>query len=157
MTEEPAPERDCAAVALSATLAGMAGYSHYLWVAVGSALGGVGRFALSQVLAQRWGETFPWGTLVVNVSGSFAIGCIATLIVSEERFFGTAAGRYFLMTGVLGGYTTYSSFSLQTLVLAREGAWLRAAANAGGTVVLCFLAVWLGYLLANWLNAARAG
>ncbi|MFO1451955.1 MAG: fluoride efflux transporter CrcB [Opitutaceae bacterium] len=130
-------------------------FSHFVWIALGSALGGVARYALSLFLADRWGEAFPWGTLVVNLTGSFVIGFVATLVLPEARFLGTTTGRLFVMTGILGGYTTYSSFSLQTFALMREGAWLKAAANAGGTFVLCFVAVAVGHALAAWLNAAK--
>ncbi len=127
----------------------------YLWVALGSVLGGLGRFALSGLVAHRWGETFPLGTLVINVSGSFAIGFIATLTQPEGRFPIGASGRQFLMTGICGGYTTYSSFSLQTFNLARDGEWLLAGANATATFVLCFIAVWLGHVTAMAVNALK--
>lgn len=129
--------------------------SLYFWIALGSSLGGLARFALSGLIAQRLGETFPWGTFVINVSGSFAIGFFATLTEPDGRFFVGATGRHFVMTGILGGFTTYSSFSLQTLALARNGEWLRAGANAIGTFALCFLAVWLGHLCAASLNSLK--
>jgi CrcB protein len=128
----------------------------YLWVALGSVLGGVGRFALSGFVAHRFGETFPLGTLVINITGSFAIGFIATLTQPEGRWPIGTAGRQFLMTGICGGYTTYSSFSLQTLNLAREGEWGLAGLNATGTFVLCFVAVWLGHVAAMTVNALRS-
>lgn len=127
-----------------------------LWIFFGSGLGGVTRFALSGLVAHRLGETFPWGTFVINVTGSFLIGFIATLTEPEGRVLVGATARQFLMTGFLGGYTTYSSFSLQTLSLARDGEWLRAGANALGTFTLCFIAVWLGHLCAAWLNTLRS-
>lgn len=129
--------------------------SLYFWIFLGSGLGGIARFALSGLAAHRFGETFPWGTLIVNVSGSFIIGFIATLTEPEGRFLVGASTRHFLIAGILGGFTTYSSFSLQTLALARGGEWLRAGANATGTFVICFLAVWLGFLCAAWLNAFK--
>jgi CrcB protein len=129
--------------------------SLYFWIFFGSGLGGLARFALSGLVAHRVGETFPWGTFVVNVSGSFIIGFIATFTEPEGRVLIGATTRQFLMTGILGGFTTYSSFSLQTLALARDGEWLRAGANATGTFVLCFLAVWLGHLCAAWLNTFK--
>jgi CrcB protein len=124
----------------------------YLWIALGSALGGVGRYWLSGVVAARWGEAFPLGTLAVNVSGSFAIGVLAAWMEPEGRFWIGPAARQFLMLGVLGGYTTFSSFSLQTMNLARDGEWLYAGANACLSFVLCLTAVWLGYLLGQWIN-----
>ena len=121
----------------------------YLWIALGSALGGVGRYWLSGVIARRFGEAFPVGTLVVNATGSFVIGFIASLTRPEGRLLLSASGRQFLMVGICGGYTTFSSFSLQTLNLAREGEWFYAGANVVASVLLCLLAVWLGHVLAE--------
>lgn len=129
--------------------------SLYLWIAVGSGLGGMARFALSTVVTRNVADAFPWGTLLVNILGSLVIGFIATLTEPGGHLPGSLLWRHFLMTGVLGGFTTFSAFSLQTLVLAREGDWLRAGANVVGSVVLCLVAVWLGHLLASQLNAAR--
>ena len=129
--------------------------SLYFWIFFGSGLGGLARFALSGVVANRFGETFPWGTFIVNATGSFLIGFIATFTDPESRILVGSSARQFVMTGILGGFTTYASFSLQTLALAREGEWFRAAANAFGTFTLCFVAVWLGHLCAAWLNPMR--
>ena len=128
----------------------------YLLVAVGGALGSVARFWLSTLVAARVGDSFPWGTLLINVTGSFIIGFFATLTGPEGRFAAGAEGRIFVMTGLCGGFTTFSAFSLQTLNLAREGDWLRASGNIVGSVVICLAAVWLGHLLATLLNPARA-
>ena len=125
--------------------------SQYFWIA----LGGVARFALSGVVAHRFGETFPWATLIINVTGSFIIGFFATLTKPDGQFLVGATTRQFVMTGILGGYTTYSSFTLQTLALAQDGEWFRAGANATGTFVLCFVAVSLGHLCAIWLNTLK--
>ena len=130
--------------------------SLYFWIFFGSGLGGLARFALSGLVAHRFGETFPWGTFIINVSGSFIIGFIATLTEPEGRVIVGGTVRQFLMTGILGGFTTYSSFSLQTLALARDGEWSRAAGNAFGTFVICFLAVWLGHVCAAWLNTMKS-
>ncbi len=127
----------------------------YLLVGLGGALGSIARFFLSGLIATRVGETFPWGTFWVNVTGSFVIGFFATLTGPEGRAFARAETRQFFMTGVLGGYTTFSSFSLQTLNLARDGEWLRAGGNAVGSLVACLVAVWLGHLLAAYLNTNR--
>lgn len=127
----------------------------YLFIALGGALGSVGRFALSGLVAQHYGETFPWGTLIVNVTGSFIIGFFATLTSPEGRVLVGPTGRHFFMTGVLGGFTTFSSFSLQTLNLVRDGDWARAAGNATGSLVLCLLAVWLGHVAAASLNSMK--
>ena len=124
----------------------------YFWIAIGSALGGVGRFALSGLIAGKIGEVFPWGTLVVNVSGSFVIGLFATLTGPDGRWLVGATARQFVMIGICGGYTTFSSFSLQTLNLMRDREWLFAAANIALSVILCTLAVWLGHLAAEAIN-----
>lgn len=127
----------------------------YLWIAIGSAIGGVARYWLSGTVAAAFGETFPWGTLIVNVSGSFAIGFIATISDPEGRLFLSSTARQFLMTGICGGYTTFSSFSIQTLNLVRDGQWAAAGANIVGSVFLCLLAVWLGHIAAASLNAMK--
>ncbi|HMP82263.1 MAG TPA: fluoride efflux transporter CrcB [Verrucomicrobiota bacterium] len=128
----------------------------YLWIAIGGALGSVGRFWLSGVMsATRLGETFPLGTLVVNVTGSFIIGFFATLTAPDGRWLVPSGFRQFFMYGVLGGYTTFSSFSLQTLNLAQNGEWLRAGTNVVGSVVLCLIAVWLGHIAAVGLNSMK--
>lgn len=127
----------------------------YLWVGLGGALGSVVRFWCSGFVARHFGETFPLGTLVVNVSGSFLIGFFATITGTEGRWLVGPSGRNFFMAGVCGGYTTFSSFSLQTLDLAREDQWLYAGANAAFHLVLCLVAVWLGHILAASLDATK--
>jgi fluoride exporter len=99
---------------------------NYIWVAVGSALGGVARYWCSGVAARMIGETFPWGTLIVNIVGSFIIGFFATLTGPDGRWFVGSTGRLFVMVGICGGYTTFSSFSLQTLTLLHDGECLYA-------------------------------
>ena len=122
------------------------------WVGLGGALGSVARYWCSGVVARAMGETFPWGTLIVNVSGSLVIGFIATVSGPDGRFLIPPEARQFMMVGILGGYTTFSSFSLQTLSLARDGEWLLAGANIVGSVVLCLIAVWVGHMLAVMVN-----
>jgi CrcB protein len=122
---------------------------------VGSALGGVARYWCSGVAARLFGETFPWGTLLVNVTGSFVIGFFAPLTSPDGRIFVGSTTRQFVMMGLLGSFTTFSSFSLQTLNLAQESQWLQAGGNIVGSVVLCLLAVWLGHLLAHSINALK--
>lgn len=127
----------------------------YLIVAVGGALGTALRFFLSGFVASHVGETFPWGTLVINVTGSFAIGLFATLTGPDGRWFVGSPSRQFFMTGVCGGFTTFSSFSLQTLNLLEDGEWGRAGGNIAGSVALCMAGVWLGHVLGSTLNASR--
>ncbi|HMD54094.1 MAG TPA: fluoride efflux transporter CrcB, partial [Phycisphaerae bacterium] len=114
----------------------------YLLVAIGSALGGVGRFWISGLVADRIGQSFPWDTIIVNITGCFIIGFFNTLTGTEGRLLVPAAARTFFMIGLCGGYTTFSAFSLQTLNLAQDGEWPQAAANVFLSVVLCLLGVW---------------
>ena len=118
-----------------------------LAVAAGSALGGVLRYWCSGFIAERIGETFPWGTLFVNVVGSLLIGLFATVTSPDARLVVGPAVRMFFVLGLFGGFTTFSSFSLQTLNLIQEGEWLFAAGNIFGSVFLCMIGVWLGHTL----------
>jgi CrcB protein len=127
----------------------------YAWIALGSALGGMARFWCSGVAARLIGETFPWGTLFINILGSFVIGFFATLTGPDGRVYAGTVARQFVMVGLCGGYTTFSSFSLQTLNLMSDGEWLRAGGNIVGSVVACLLAVWAGYALAASINAMK--
>jgi fluoride exporter len=119
----------------------------YLMVAVGGALGSVARFWLSDALVRKTGSGFPWGTIAVNITGSLLIGFLAALAEPGGRRYLNPTGQLFFMYGICGGYTTFSSFSLQTLRLAQAGQWFEAAGNVLLSVVLCMVAVWLGYLL----------
>lgn len=127
----------------------------YFWIAIGSALGGMARFAVSRGFAAWIGETFPWGTMTVNVTGSFVIGFLATVSGPDGRLLIAPDVRQFLLVGFCGGYTTFSSFSLQTLALMREGDLLESGVNVVLSVVLCLVAVWLGTVAAALLNRAR--
>ncbi|EME70093.1 camphor resistance protein CrcB [Paramagnetospirillum caucaseum] len=124
----------------------------YALVALGSAIGGTLRYWLAAVVSASGAGTFPWGTLVVNVSGSAAIGLFATLTAADGRLYVPSEWRTFFMVGICGGYTTFSSFSLQTLALAQDGEWLAAGMNVMGSVALCLVAVWLGHAAALILN-----
>ena len=128
---------------------------NYILVAAGSAIGGISRYWASGLIANRYGQSFPWGTLVVNVTGSFIIGFFATVTAPEGRWFVSPTGRNFFMTGFCGGYTTFSSFSLQTLNLVQDEEWLYAGGNATFNLVLCLAAVWLGHILAESLNLRK--
>ena len=118
----------------------------YLLVGLGSALGGMGRCWLTDAIAERFGVRFPWGTLMVNVTGSFAIGLFAALVHPESRLLIHPRWTYFIMAGVCGGYTTFSAFSLQTLELARAGHWAYAGAYTALSLVLCLVVVALGFV-----------
>jgi CrcB protein len=129
----------------------------YLWIALGGALGSVGRYWLGDVVAAKFGETFPAGTLVINVLGSFVIGVVGALAAPEGRTSSDARAfaTQFVMIGICGGFTTFSSFSWQTLNLLRDRQWLYAGGNVILSVVLCLIAVWLGYLAGVALNSAK--
>ncbi|HRJ48748.1 MAG TPA: CrcB family protein [Opitutaceae bacterium] len=113
----------------------------------GSALGGLARHLFGGWVDRRTGGGFPFGTLAVNVSGALVIGLVAG--VRLEAAADAVMVRQFLMYGLLGGYTTVSTFSLNTLSLLQTGAWPRAAANVAGSFFLCLGAVWLGLVLAG--------
>lgn len=127
----------------------------YIFLAIGGALGTIARYWLSGLTAQVIGETFPWGTLVVNVTGSFVIGFFATLTGPDGRLYIASEGRQFVLVGLCGGYTTFSSFSLQTLNLINDGEWALAGANISLSVVLCLVAVWAGFAAANLINTMK--
>jgi len=130
----------------------------YFWVAIGGALGSVGRFWLNGIVsATKAGETFPWGTMLVNVSGSFLIGVLAALTIPEGPMDSKSRAftMQFLIYGICGGYTTFSSFSVQTLNLLQHRQWLHAGGNVLLSIVLCLGAVWLGWLLGSTFNAMK--
>lgn len=128
----------------------------YLWIALGGALGSVGRYWLNGLVSQRF-DTFHAGTLAVNVSGSFVIGVLAALALPEGRMSseGRAFATQFLMIGLCGGFTTFSSFSLQTLALLRDREWLYAGGNVLLSVALCLVATWLGYVAGTAFNSMK--
>jgi CrcB protein len=127
----------------------------YFLIGIGGALGSVARYWCSGAAAALLGETFPWGTLIVNVIGSLIIGFFATITGPDGRIFAGTEVRQFVMIGLCGGYTTFSSFSIQTLNLMNEGEWLNAGLNIGASVILCLLAVWLGHIVAVQMNALK--
>ena len=124
-----------------------------LWIFVGGGLGSLARWGVSGWIANTIGETFPWGTLLVNISGSFVIGLFASVTGPEGRWFVPGSFRQFFMLGICGGYTTFSSFSLQTLTLVEDGQWFKATANCVLSLVLCLVGVWVGHLLATAINS----
>jgi fluoride exporter len=129
----------------------------YLWVAIGGALGSVARFWVNGLISEKFGATFPWGTLTINVMGSFVIGIIGALAIPEGRMDSPSRqfATQFLMIGICGGYTTFSSFSLQTLRLMQDRQWLYAGGNVILSVALCMIAVWLGWLLGAMFNSMK--
>ncbi len=126
-----------------------------IWVAVGGALGSLGRFWLAEAFASWLGTGFPWGTVIVNVTGCFAIGFFSTLTGPDGRVLVATVARQFFMIGICGGYTTFSSFSLQTLNMAQKGDWGQAGIHVAASVFLCLLAVWLGAISAHALNQLK--
>jgi fluoride exporter len=123
----------------------------YLVIALGSALGGLARYGCGLLAVALWGPAFPWGTLIINIVGSFVIGGFATLTAPEGRVYVSPLGRQFVMVGLCGGYTTFSAFSLETLGLLQRRP-LAGAAYIALSLVLCLLAVWLGHALARKAN-----
>ena len=115
-----------------------------MWVALGSTFGGTARYFLSGFIGRHVGETFPWGTTVVNATGAFAIGIVAAAADGHSLFHAPASWE-FAVVGFLGSYTTVSSFSLQTLALVRGGELPRASGNVLLSLALCLAAVALGF------------
>jgi protein CrcB len=124
----------------------------YLWIGLGGALGSIGRAWLSVAVARITGPQFPWGTILINIAGSFIIGFFGTLTVTNGRFSVPPDARAFVMVGICGGFTTFSSFSLQTLELFRDGRMAQALGNVALSVVLCLLAVTAGHYGAAGLH-----
>lgn len=131
------------------------GYKLYLLVGLGGALGSIARVGLSGLVASSIGETFPFGTLAVNIIGSFVIGFFGALTAPDGRVFVGSLGRQFVMAGLCGGFTTFSSFSLQSLALMQDGEWGYAGANVAGSVAACLVSVFLGVICANALNQLK--
>jgi CrcB protein len=127
----------------------------YLIVAIGGALGTIARYFFSGVVANAFGQTFPWGTLFVNVTGSFIIGFFGALTGPDGRVLVSGMARQFVMVGICGGYTTFSSFSLQTINLMNDGEWLSAGGNIAFSFALCLFGTWLGITAAGALNQLK--
>jgi CrcB protein len=123
-----------------------------LWLALGGAIGTVARYWIA-VWALPVSRSLPWGTIGINIAGSFVIGFIGTLTLASGRHPLTETARLFIMVGLCGGFTTFSSFSLQTLDLLRGDAWMRALLNIALSVLLCLAAVAVGHALAAQLNS----
>lgn len=123
------------------------------YVAVGSAVGGVARFGLAAIIQQRVGPNFPAGTLLINISGSFLLGLIFRYALGTDAI--SLEVRTLLTTGFCGGYTTFSTFSYDTMVLLEEGQSARATTYVVLSVVLSLVATWLGITAARALLSAR--
>jgi CrcB protein len=133
-------------------------FTQFLVIGLGGALGSMLRFGVASLVDinfQKAGQIFPWGTILVNITGCFIIGFIVTLSAPDGRVLLNPLTRQFMVIGILGGYTTFSSFSLQTLLLAQDGQWFGAAANVVLSVVLCLAGTWLGAALAGLVNQMR--
>lgn len=126
--------------------------ARFLWVCLGGAIGTGARYLLTSWLARVAGPGFPWGTLAVNLIGSFLLGAILQLAFATDLLHPTL--RLALTTGGVGGFTTYSSFNEETLRMFEQNAWLLGFANLGGTVLLCLLAGALGILTGRLLAGA---
>ncbi|MBI4007171.1 MAG: fluoride efflux transporter CrcB [Planctomycetes bacterium] len=120
-----------------------------LWIGLGGILGSIARFWLSWFVHQFLGTDFPYGTLLVNITGCFYAGFIGTM--AEERYLFSSHTRMFLLIGVLGSFTTFSSFGYETLELFKEGSFLRASLNVGGNVFFCLSSIWLGSIASRLL------
>ncbi len=119
----------------------------YLAVAVGGAIGSVARFWMTGAMTALTGARFPWGTLAINILGSAVIGLVAGITLTPARMGMHPEVRIFLMTGICGGFTTFSAFSLQTLELIQAGDVAPAMGYIAASVALCLLAAWGGWLL----------
>jgi fluoride exporter len=124
----------------------------YLVIAIGSALGGLARYGCGLLAVATWGPSFPWGTILINLAGSFVIGGFAALTGPDGRVYVSPLGRQFVMVGLCGGYTTFSAFSLETLALLQQGRPLAALAYVALTLVLGLAAVWIADALARKIN-----
>jgi CrcB protein len=123
----------------------------YLVLAVGGAIGTMARYGIS-VLALPLSRDLPWGTIAINIVGSLLIGFFGTLTLAHGKYPVSENTRLFVMVGICGGFTTFSSFSLQTVDLIRSGSFIRAMVNIVLSVVLCVGAVALGHVFASYLN-----
>lgn len=125
----------------------------YAAVMIGGAIGSALRFAMSTWIAEASHSTFPWGTLAVNVLGSLVIGLFTGLTGPDGPLLVSPVGRAFVTIGIIGGFTTFSSFSFQTMLLLQDGQWFPAVGNILSSVVLCLVATGGGIALANVLAA----
>ena len=117
----------------------------WLVIALGSAAGGVLRQLVTEAVTRLAGSGFPWGTVLVNTSGSLIMGAVAALATVGATAPWSATTRHAVMTGLLGGFTTFSAFSMQTVSLAMQGEWPVAILNVAVSVAVCLVSCWAGY------------
>lgn len=122
----------------------------YVWIGLGAAVGANARYVLGQLVARRFGSDFPIGTLAINVTGSFLIGVIFTLL--SERLLTDPHWRLLLVVGLLGGYTTFSTFSLETIALVQVGRWVSAIVYVSASVMVSLIGCYVGVLMARLLE-----
>tara|TARA_B100000676_G_C17880149_1_gene733504 strand:- start:367 stop:753 length:387 start_codon:yes stop_codon:yes gene_type:complete len=123
-----------------------------LLVGLGSALGGMARFGVALACTARYGTGFPYGTLLANVTGSFLIGVIFSLTGTDGKWPLQDGGKFFFMTGLMGGYTTFSAFSLEAVNLLKDGQNAAAAFYVGLSLVFCLVGAWLGLTLGQTMS-----
>lgn len=130
-------------------------FENSIWIAIGGAIGTLCRYWLAEAFSAWFGTGFPWGTVFINVTGSFIIGFFSALTGPDGRILLPPIVRQFVTIGLLGGYTTFSSFSLQTLNMAQKGDWDVAGLHVAGSVAMCLFGVWLGAAAATALNQLK--
>ncbi|MBI79903.1 MAG: fluoride efflux transporter CrcB [Gammaproteobacteria bacterium] len=124
----------------------------YLWIGLGSALGGITRHWFSIFFDKLIVSSMPWGTILVNTLGCFAIGCFSYLISLDQKSLPVDFNS-FLLIGFCGGFTTFSAFSMQSFNLIKNGEWLNMFGNIAISVIICLIAVFLGYFLTSVLKS----
>lgn len=122
----------------------------YVWIGVGAAIGANARYVIGQLVTRQFGADFPFGTLMINITGSFLIGVIFTLL--SERFLVDVHWRLLLVVGVLGGYTTFSTFSYETIAMLQIGRWIPAFVYVSASVLLSLIGCYVGVLVAHLLE-----
>jgi fluoride exporter len=121
----------------------------YLWIAIGAVVGASARYFLSGCIAKAFSSTFPYGTLIINITGSFLLGFF--LILATERVLLDVRWRWLIAIGFCGSYTTFSSYAFETFALFEQGQWALVAWNVVGSNLLCLVSVFGGAALGRWL------